>query len=287
MAVAPEAPLRAVTDSDERFAFGANWLSFLEHLNEDRIVEAERSVQALTGLARLDNKTFIDIGSGSGLFSLAARRLGAVVHSFDYDPNSVAGTQSLKDRFFPNDTSWVVERASVLDPSYISNLGKFDIVFSWGVLHHTGAMYDAVQNASTRVSPGGIFIFALYRKTRLCGFWTAEKRWYSSASPAIQKAARAFYIGLLRLRFLLKQQDFAVYVANYKGSRGMNFTHDVHDWLGGYPYESITPAQVAKFMGELGFEHVRSTVQPYSTGLLGSGCDEYVYRRVQENLSSR
>jgi 2-polyprenyl-6-hydroxyphenyl methylase/3-demethylubiquinone-9 3-methyltransferase len=280
MAVIPETPLKAAADTSERFAFGANWLSFLEHLTEDRIVEAERSVRALTGLDRLDNKTFIDIGSGSGLFSLAARRLGAKVRSFDYDPQSVAGTQSLKDRFFPNDASWSVERGSVLDPSFISGLGKFDIVFSWGVLHHTGAMYDAIQNAASRVAPDGIFIFALYRKTRLCGFWTAEKRWYSGASPAAQKVAQTFYIGLYRLAFLLKHRDFAAYVANYAGSRGMNFTHDVHDWLGGYPYESIAPDEVAKFMGGLGFEHVRSNVRPYSTGVLGSGCDEYVYRRT-------
>ena len=267
-------------DDEDRFSFGENWLAFLDHLDEERIAEAERSLQALLGVERLDGKRVIDIGSGSGLFSLAARRLGAVVHSFDYDPQSVAGTHKLKDRFFPGDSSWMVEQGSVLDASYISDLGTYDIVYSWGVLHHTGAMYDAITNAASRVREGGIFAFALYRKTRLCGFWTAEKRWYVNASPAMQKFAQAIFVGALRLKFLIARQDFGAYIKNYKSVRGMNFAHDVHDWMGGYPYESIAPSEVEALMKKLNFEYVRSTVQPYGTGVFGSGCDEYVYRRT-------
>jgi 2-polyprenyl-6-hydroxyphenyl methylase/3-demethylubiquinone-9 3-methyltransferase len=267
-------------DSEGRFSFGENWLAFLEHLDEVRIAEAERSLQVLCGVERLDGKRVIDIGSGSGLFSLAARRLGAVVHSFDYDPQSVVGTQMLKDRFFSGDASWTVEQGSALDRSYISGLGTFDIVYSWGVLHHTGAMYDAIANAALCVNSGGLFVFALYRKTRLCGIWTREKRWYANASPAAQKLARAVYIISLRLGFLAVHRDFDAYVKGYKNNRGMNFTNDVHDWLGGYPYESIAPAEVASLMKTLEFEYVRSNTKPYSTGVFGSGCDEFVYRRV-------
>ena len=155
-------------DDDGRFSFGENWLSFLEHLDERRIAEAERSLQSLCGLERLDGKRFLDIGSGSGLSSLAARRLGATVHSFDYDIQSVSGTRKLKDRFFPHDASWTVEQGSVLDSSYMARLGEYDIVYSWGVLHHTGAMHDAIRNAASCVNHGGLFVFALYRKTRLC-----------------------------------------------------------------------------------------------------------------------
>jgi 2-polyprenyl-3-methyl-5-hydroxy-6-metoxy-1,4-benzoquinol methylase len=267
------------SEGDERFSFGENWLAFLEYLDDERIAEAERSLQALCGLERFDGKRVLDIGSGSGLFSLAARRLGALVRSFDYDTQSVAGTQKLKDRFFWGDASWVVEQGSILDRAYVAALGTYDIVYSWGVLHHTGAMYDAIANAASRLNPGGLFVFALYRKTRLCGFWKIEKRWYAKASPAAQKFARSLFINCLRLKFLLTRQDFQAYVAKYKSGRGMNFIHDVHDWMGGYPYESIAPAEVTALMNRLGFEHVRSNVQPYRTGFFGSGCDEYAYRR--------
>ncbi len=264
---------------EDRFSFGENWLAFLEHLDDERIAEAERSLRGLCGDDRLDGKRFLDIGSGSGLSSLAAHRLGAVVHSFDYDPQSVAGTQKLKDRFFPNDTSWIVEQGSILDPAYVAALGTYDIVYSWGVLHHTGAMYDAIKNAASCVNTGGLFVFALYRKTRLCRLWKIEKRWYIKVSPAVQSFSRWIFINALRLAFLMSGRDFESYVKGYKGGRGMNFAHDVHDWMGGYPYESIAPAEVTSLMNRLGFEHVRGTIQPYGMGVFGSGCDEHVYRR--------
>ncbi len=158
--------------------------------------------------------------------------------------------------------------------------GAFDVVYSWGVLHHTGAMHEALQRAAEAVAPGGQFAFALYHRTRMCGFWRREKRWYAAASPRAQRAARAIYTALLRLRVGLTGGDFRAYVANYHSQRGMEFGHDVHDWMGGYPYESISAPEVAAFMQRLGFAHVRSFTSPLTIGLFGSGCDEYVYRRM-------
>lgn len=80
----------------ERFEFGANWTSFLQTLDSDRIYQAELSLREKLKVTELTGKTFIDIGSGSGLFSLAARRLGGKVFSFDFDPKSVACTRELK-----------------------------------------------------------------------------------------------------------------------------------------------------------------------------------------------
>ena len=122
-------------------------------------------------------------------------------------------------------------------------------------------------------------MFALYHRTLMCGLWRWEKCWYSGASLQAQRRARAVYVSLLRTAFFLTGRDFRSLVANYHSVRGMNFMHDVHDWMGGYPYESIGAAEVEALMRELGFEHVRSFTRPLSLGLLGSGCDEFVYRR--------
>jgi len=266
--------------TDARFQFGANWRSFLSELDEERITEAERSLQLLIARNRLDGSRFLDVGSGSGLSSLAARRLGAKVVSFDYDRQSVECTTILRDRFFPGDPNWRVDHGSILNRDYLGTLGRFDIVYSWGVLHHTGAMREAIRNAARLVVPGGLLAVALYRKTALCKFWALEKRWYCTASQRAQSFTRWIYLRLLRFAFALRRRDFSAYVARYRGKRGMDFIHDVHDWLGGYPYESITLADVEAELKKLGFESVHNNVHPPSLGLFGSGCDEYVYRRL-------
>ena len=151
--------------SKTRFEFGKNWAAFLAHLSEERIAQAEESLREMLAVENLDGKTFLDIGSGSGLFSLAARRLGAKVFSFDFDSNSYACTKELKRRYFENDADWTIEQGSALDREYVESLGKFDIVYSWGVLHHTGEMWKGLENAELAVKDGGKFFVAIYNDT--------------------------------------------------------------------------------------------------------------------------
>ena len=149
----------------ERFQFGQNWSQFLPAIDEERILEAEKSLREMLEVDSLSGKTFLDIGSGSGLFSLAARRLGARVHSFDFDPKSVFCTTELKKSYFRDDESWKVQEGSVLDGEFMKSLGEYDIVYSWGVLHHTGNLWTAMENAQQRVAPEGKLFIALYNDT--------------------------------------------------------------------------------------------------------------------------
>lgn len=165
-----------------RFEFGKNWRAFQSVLTDERIRIAEKSLQELIGLDVLCDRTFLDIGSGSGLFSLAARNLGATVCSLDFDPDSVACTRELRSRYFPEDTSWTIHEASVLDKEFLGSLGKFDIVYSWGVLHHTGRMWDALENVAQLVRYGGILCLAIYndRGRKLKYWWRGVKKCYCS-----------------------------------------------------------------------------------------------------------
>jgi 2-polyprenyl-6-hydroxyphenyl methylase/3-demethylubiquinone-9 3-methyltransferase len=228
----------------------------------------------------------LDIGCGSGLHSLAAIRLGAGrVVSVDIDEHSVETTRTVLARHASN-VDVETRVASVFDMTPES-VGDFDIVYSWGVLHHTGDLWRAIQSAARLVRPGGLFAFALYRRTRLDPFWMREKRWYSNATARAQSAARRAFVAAYELAWRLRGRDFNTWVNTYKSSRGMNFDHDVHDWLGGFPYQATTSSEVNEYLTRLNFDMVRSFAEPnISIGWFGSGCDEFVYRRRQDSVES-
>lgn len=246
--------------SETRFAFGKNWQRFLRYLSEERIVEAEKSLQVMLQAQKLSGESFLDIGCGSGLFSLAAMRLGAArVHSFDYDPYSVACAQELRRRFFPNSNCWTAERGSVLDQEYLASLGQFDVVYSWGVLHHTGNMWRALENVIANVKPGGRLFVALYNDQDFVSrWWTSVKRIYSrwliSRPPIIVIFGSYFSIrGLVKDVLVSRKNPLARY-REYKRSRGMSYFTDLLDWLGGYPFEVAKPEQIFDFFRARGFE---------------------------------
>lgn len=268
---------RVNVDTDERFAFGANWMRFLSVLDDDRIARAESSLVQMLGVTSLHGKRFLDIGSGSGLFSLCARRLGAEVVSFDYDPQSVSCTAELRRRYFPNDMHWRVERGSVLDAAYLEGLGQFDIVYSWGVLHHTGGMWTALEHAAQRVMPGGTLFIAIYNdQGGPSRRWTTLKRWYVR-HPALRPVvlARTLWEGWWKTVFkdALSGNPLRTW-RHHARERGMSPWHDVVDWAGGYPFEVAKPEEIFRFYRDRSFRLVEMTT---CTG--GSGCNEFVFVR--------
>jgi 2-polyprenyl-3-methyl-5-hydroxy-6-metoxy-1,4-benzoquinol methylase len=270
------------TAQDERFRFGENWQSFLQTVDDKEIRLAEDSMRKLLQRETLGGLRFLDIGCGSGLFSLSARNLGATVHSFDFDAQAVECARTLKAKYWQADLQWTIEHGSILDDAQVERLGVFDIVYAWGVLHHTGEMRRAIRNAAALIAPDGVLAIALYRKTALCRLWTAEKRWYAKASPSAQRVARSIYVAAMRAAFLVKSRDFRQYVDNYESVRGMDYYHDVHDWMGGYPYESISPDELLSLAAELSLTCVRSNCHAPGVGLFGSGCDEYVLQKIRK-----
>lgn len=268
----------------ERFEFGKNWQSFLDNLDEDRIEQAVESLREMLQVDRLDGKTFLDIGSGSGLFSLAARRLGAAVVSIDYDPQSVACTSQLRRRENSDESVWRVERGSVLDEAWMPTLGEFDIVYSWGVLHHTGDMKRAIGAACERVRPGGLLFIAIYNdQGGGSRRWLTIKRCYHRSPSWFRPIVVMLVAGAYELKFaaarlasLRNPLPFADWAAKRR-DRGMSAWHDWVDWIGGLPFEVATPEAIIMPRIRQGFELARLT-----TVGSGWGCNQYVFRRQND-----
>lgn len=261
----------------ERFGFGDNWRSFLETVTEERIEAASRAIAGMLGSDRLDGLTVLDAGSGSGLSSLAAVRLGARrVHSFDYDPASVGCTAELKRRRAADAAHWTVEQGSVLDRTYLESLGTFDLVYSWGVLHHTGAMWQALDALERNVAPGGRLFLAIYNdQGGTSRRWRTVKQIYCGSTPGRIAMMAAFfpYFALGGLVADLKGRRNPA--RRYRErERGMSVVHDWHDWLGGYPFEVAKPEQIFDFYRGRGF-----VLERLKTCGGGLGCNEFVFRR--------
>lgn len=262
--------------SGQRFEFGENWTRFLGVLDDERIAEARKSLVAMLGTESLEGISFLDVGSGSGLFSLAARSLGAKVTSFDFDPKSVACARELKRRYFPDDPDWTILEGSVLDRSFLATLGQHDLVYSWGVLHHTGAMWAALENVAPSVAPGGRLFIAIYNdQGRASKVWTAVKRLYCSGLAG-RLLVQAIYIPYFFLPAfgwdLLKLRNPFRRYTEYKRQRGMSKVHDWYDWLGGYPFEVAKPEEIFDFYRKKGFE-LRRLISCAG----GLGCNQFVF----------
>jgi 2-polyprenyl-6-hydroxyphenyl methylase/3-demethylubiquinone-9 3-methyltransferase len=271
---------KSEVDTGSRFKFGKNWAAFLHRLTPQRIETAENALKRMLGVDRLDGKTFIDIGSGSGLSSLAARNLGARVTSFDFDPQSVACTAELKRRYHPNDVDWTVSQGSILDAAFVSSLGAFDVVYSWGVLHHTGRLWDAVENTISLVPPGGTLFLSIYNdQGRASRFWKRVKQSYVRAPGALKWAILLpVFIrqwGPSLVRDSIKGRPLKTW-RNY-GERGMDPWRDVVDWAGGYPFEVARPEEVFDVARRRGFDLVK-----LKTCAGGHGCNEFVFVRRSE-----
>jgi len=266
----------------KRFRFGRNWARFLKRLNQARIAESEKNLMEFLGKEALEGKAFLDVGSGSGLSALAARRLGAAVTSFDYDGQSVACTEELRRRYLPDDPSWTIEHGSVLDMQYLAGLGQFDIVYSWGVLHHTGAMWQAMENVKPLVKIGGLLFIAIYNDCGEVSRWWLERKRRYNALPRALRPLYAIYVWMPQeLRSLvgsMRAGELRTYVRELTSAtsgRGMSWLHDVIDWIGGYPYEYASVKDIVEFYRRDGFEPVKIRENR------SYGCHQLVFGRVR------
>ena len=267
----------------KRFRFGKNWALFLKTLNDERIKSAENSLLSMLEISNLKGLSFLDAGSGSGLFSLAARKQGASVMSFDYDPQSVECTRELKRLYFDGDGAWKIEQGSVLDRHYLGGLGSFDIVYSWGVLHHSGDMWAALDNMIPLVKPGGKLYIAIYNdQGPISKVWRSVKKIYNKVPSPVQLVIAVGVAGILYCRGVfmkLLQGELPPSIkklekAKMKNARGMSIWRDLIDWVGGYPFEVAKPEEIFNHYKKSGF-----MLCMIKTCAGAHGCNEFVFKK--------
>jgi len=268
-------------DENERFEFGANWVNYIGKLSDERVAAARTSLNGFLPADLLKGASFLDIGSGSGLHSLAAVLDGANVTSFDFDPYSVSATTTMRDKFNINPANWTVLQGSVLDDEFVRRFSQFDIVYSWGVLHHTGNMWKAIENTLSLTKHQGYCFIAIYNKQGWKSrFWWYIKKIYNKLPKGL-KNAYALLLGgffqalnIVKYTLLLKPHIAINPLLNYKSRRGMSWFNDIIDWMGGFPYEYASVSELKDFFKTYGFELFKLKE---STSL---GCNELLFKKV-------
>jgi 2-polyprenyl-6-hydroxyphenyl methylase/3-demethylubiquinone-9 3-methyltransferase len=263
------------------FSFGKNWQSFLDTLNDEKKTEAKKSLLDFLGSNfQISGKTVVDIGSGSGLFSWAFYELGVTrLESVDIDDFSLACTKELKKQE-GNPGNWNVHKISALNEERLKSLGTFDLVYSWGVLHHTGAMWQAITNTIPLVTQDGYFYIALYNKNEKAWlegtskFWEKAKVFYNQLPSVGKKICDRIYAVYLCLGLLFHGRNPRKYVRGYTSVRGMDFMTDIRDWLGGHPYEHASVKEVEDFFQKNGFKMINIKE------VRSIGCNEFLFKRV-------
>ena len=257
----------------ERFAFGENWRRFSEQLQPQDYLSAKESLENL--IPDLKNKTFLDAGCGSGLFSIAASGLGAKrVLGFDVDPEAVSTARMLLDKvaeWDPDVRKEAIEFRieSILNENIEST--QYDIVYSWGVLHHTGDMYRAFDVVKNMVAANGALVIAIYNKHFTSPIWKLIKYTYVKSPGFIKKiiVSSVLIIKVLAALIISRQNPF-------KRRRGMHYYTDIVDWVGGYPYEYASPDQVGDFFESRGFKLTKLIQTKGFTG-----CNQFVFGRIE------
>lgn len=227
------------------FSFGKNWRSYVDSMTDDRVEGARKDIEEWLGHDGVQGKTVLDIGCGSGIHSLSYYLLGAKeILSFDADKYSIEATQILWEKA-GRPSNWRIQDGSILDREFIGNLDSYDIVYSWGVLHHTGSLWKAIDNACSLVAPGGLLWISIYVKGPRYPQHLALKQAYNQASVLGKKFMvwKEIY-KMMRLRVSWRQNPFAW---NTKVDRGMDVYHDLIDWLGGLPYEVASKEEIIDF----------------------------------------
>jgi 2-polyprenyl-6-hydroxyphenyl methylase/3-demethylubiquinone-9 3-methyltransferase len=258
---------------------GRVWKKYAKHISEKHVVSGVSSLKRLTGLDTFQGRSFLCVGCAGGLMAVAAARLGAQrVVGVDPDPQSIEATHRAFRQIegeMPGNVE--LREGDVLDPEFMNSLGEFDIVYSWGFLHHTGQMWHAMDLVTHNVASGGLLAMGIYNRMWLNGFWLRVKKFYNWAFWPIRFPMALSLFGLTAgARILRGRHPFR------KRSRGMSVWYDTVEWLGGVPYEWASEGEVCGFLKQRGL----ALVKFLPVAGFKHGCNQMLFKRAAVSPSS-
>jgi hypothetical protein len=205
---------------------------------------------------------------------VSAAESGANVFGIDVDKENIMALEKTRMAMDYTQAPEVCV-VSILDQSFVrQHEHQFDIVHSWGVLHHTGNMTKAIENACLLVSDNGNFICSIYNRHWSSPLWKIIKWCYNVFPAPIQKVVVGIMYPVIYLsKWIVTRKDPKAM------ERGMDFFHNVVDWVGGYPYEYATADEIKSLVTRQGFKILRIIPAKVPTG-----CNEFVFKKLNAHM---
>lgn len=169
-------------------------------------------------------KRVLDGGSGSGMVSVAFALMGADVTGVDITPKCVENGYKRAEHYGVK-CKFINESLVTLD---LSN-EHFDIIYSWGVLHHTEDARQSFFSLARHLREGGEIIVAVYLKTKISWFWNFARIFYQNA-PTVFKTI-FLNIGSVFLNIVDLFRKIIFNKERYM-MRGTNNKEILNDWFG-------------------------------------------------------
>lgn len=135
----------------------------------------------------------LDAGCGNGRWTYGFLKLGARVTAVDYSQNAL----KIVSTSLGQNKNLAVRKVNLLELPRWLKKEKFDLVFSWGVLHHTGNIRKALKNVAPLVKDDGVLYLYLYGKESLGVKGTiqvlARRTLLLPFSPNVKKKILSFF----------------------------------------------------------------------------------------------
>lgn len=138
---------------------------FYDVLWTQHLPKIEKQIEFLNkliGRDNIENKIVLDAGCGTGIAAISFKKLGAnKVIGIDISKKSLLTAKKLAEE------AGVKLKFITGDLLNLPLKGNFDIIHSFGALHHTGDTKGAFANLINLLGENGQFYLALYWRTRL------------------------------------------------------------------------------------------------------------------------
>ncbi len=131
---------------------------FFEEIERERYLHAP-SIHSFAQFAKWDGKRVLEIGTGLGTDFLQFARAGADVYGIDLSTHSV---NLAKERMHLYGMPANIVAGDAENLPFPSN--SFDLVYSWGVIHHSPDPPKVVEEIHRVLKPGGILKAMLYNR---------------------------------------------------------------------------------------------------------------------------